>query len=196
MCGPAWARPQAVVFEFKRKNRNDKRRGARSYGGSHRSRGMIMSFRITGLPAERFAHLFALSDEQLAAQGAVRRIADGRVPGYPCRVSLTDAREGDELILVNYEHHGVNSPYRMRFAIYVREDETTYDAIDEVPAQLRTRTLAVRAFDHDAMMVGCEMVDGRELAAAIGRLFANAKAAYLQVYFAVPGCYAAQVERA
>jgi len=107
---------------------------------------MIMSFRITGLPAERFAHLFALSDEQLAAQGAVRRIADGRVPGYPCRVSLTDAREGDELILVNYEHHGVNSPYRMRFAIYVRAGETTYDAIDEVPAQLRTRTLAVRAF--------------------------------------------------
>jgi hypothetical protein len=196
MCGPAWARPQAVVFEFKRKNRNDKRRGARSYGGSNCSGGMIMSFRITGLPAQRFAHLFALSDEQLAAQGAVRRIADGRVPGYPCRVSLTDAREGDELILVNYEHHGVNSPYRMRFAIYVREDETTYDAIDEVPAQLRTRTLAVRAFDHDAMMVGCEMVDGRELAAAIGRLFANAKAAYLQVYFAVPGCYAAQVERA
>jgi hypothetical protein len=186
----------AVVFEFKRKNRNDKRRGARSHGGSNCSGGMIMSFRITGLPAERFAHLFALSDEQLAAQGAVRRIADGRVPGYPCRVSLTDAREGDELILVNYEHHGVNSPYRMRFAIYVREDETTYDAIDEVPAQLRTRTLAVRAFDHDAMMVGCEMVDGRELAAAIGRLFANAKAAYLQVYFAVPGCYAAQVERA
>ncbi len=149
-----------------------------------------MSFRITGLPAQRFAHLFALSDEQLAAQGAVRRIADGRVPGYPCRVSLTDSREGDELILVNYEHHGVNSPYRMRFAIYVREGEITYDAIDEVPAQLRTRTLAVRAFDHDAMMVGCEMVDGRELEAAIGRLFANAKAAYLQVYFAVPGCYA------
>ena len=121
-----------------------------------------MSFRITGLPAQRFAHLFALSDEQLAAQGAVRRIADGRVPGYPCRVSLTDSREGDELILVNYEHHGVNSPYRMRFAIYVRAGETTYDAIDEVPAQLRARTLAVRAFDHDAMMVGCEMVDGRD----------------------------------
>lgn len=52
-----------------------------------------MSFRITGLPAERFAHLFALSDQELAAQGAVRRIADGRMPGYPCRVSLTDSHE-------------------------------------------------------------------------------------------------------
>lgn len=155
-----------------------------------------MSFRITGLPAERFAHLFALSDKELAAQGAVRRIADGRMPGYPCRVSLTDSHEGDDLILVNYEHHGVDSPYRMRFAIYVREGDTRYDAIDQVPEQLRTRTLAVRAFDIDAMMTGCELVDGREVEAAIGRLFANPKAAYLHVYFAAPGCYAAQVERA
>ena len=155
-----------------------------------------MSFRITGLPAERFAHLFALSDQELAAQGAVRRIADGRMPGYPCRVSLTDSRAGDDLILVNYEHHGVDSPYRMRFAIYVREGDTRYDAIDQVPEQLRTRTLAVRAFNIDAMMTGCELVDGREVEAAIERLFANPKAAYLHVHFAAPGCYAAQVERA
>jgi hypothetical protein len=157
---------------------------------------MVMSFRITGLPAERFAHLFALSDQELAAQGAVRRIADGPMPGYPCRVSLTDSREGDELILVNYEHHGVDSPYRMRFAIYVREGDTRYGAIDQVPEQLRTRPLAVRAFDIEAMMTGCELVDGREVEAAIERLFANPKAAYLHVHFAAPGCYAAQVERA
>jgi hypothetical protein len=157
---------------------------------------MVMSFRITGLPAERFAHLFALSDQELAAQGAVRRIADGRMPGYPCRVSLTDSHQGDDLILVNYEHHRVDSPYRMRFAIYVREGDTRYDAIDQVPEQLRTRTLAVRAFDVDAMMTGCELVDGREVEAAIERLFANPKAAYLHVHFAAPGCYAAQVERA
>jgi hypothetical protein len=28
------------------------------------------------------------------------------------------------------EHHAVASPYRMRFATYVREDEKTFDAID------------------------------------------------------------------
>ena len=44
-----------------------------------------MGFRITGLPAERFSHLFALSDAELAEQGAVRQIADARDPGYPCR---------------------------------------------------------------------------------------------------------------
>ena len=155
-----------------------------------------MSFRITGLRAEHFNHLFALSDEELAAQGVVRQIADARRPGYPCRVSLTDSEPGDELLLVNYEHHAVSSPYRMRFAIYVRKGEETYDALDEVPEQLRIRTLAVRAFDAQGMMQGWELVEGRELEAAIGRLFANPAAAYLHVHFAAPGCYAARILRA
>ena len=49
-----------------------------------------MTFRITGLPAEDFTHLFALTDAELATQGAVRRVADHREPGFPCRVSLAD----------------------------------------------------------------------------------------------------------
>ncbi len=154
-----------------------------------------MTFRITGLPAEHFAHLFDLSDEELSVRGAVRRIADSRTPGYPCRISLTDSREGDELLLVNYEHHPVDSPYRMRFAVYVRRGEETFDAVDEVPEQLRQRTLAVRAFDADAMMVGWELVDGRQLIAAIERQLADPRAAYLHVHFAAPGCYAARVTR-
>ena len=155
-----------------------------------------MSFRIQGLPADQFAPLFALSDAELAARGAVRRVADQRKPGYPCRISLTDSEPGDELILVNYEHHPVDSPYRMRFAIYVRKGEQTYDAVGRVPEQLRLRKLAVRAWDADAMMVGHELVDGRELESAIDRLFANPKAEYLHVHFASPGCYAAKVDRA
>ena len=155
-----------------------------------------MSFRITGLPAEDFAHLFALSDQELAARGAVRRNADARTPGYPCRVSLTDSRPGDEMLLVNYEHHPVSSPYRMRFAVYVRKGEETYDAIGEVPEQLRIRTLAVRAFDADAMMVGWELIDGRQLEAAVERLFADPRAAYLHVHYAAPGRYAARIDRA
>jgi uncharacterized protein DUF1203 len=152
-----------------------------------------MSFRITGLPAEKFAHLFTLSDEDLATQGAVRRIAQHPAP---CRVSLTDATPGDEVILTNYEHHAVDSPYRMRFAIYVRKGEETYDAIDEIPAQLRTRQLAARAFDKDGMMVGWEVVAGSELEGAIERLLADPRAAYMHVHYAAPGCYAARVERA
>jgi hypothetical protein len=154
-----------------------------------------MSFRISGLPAEEFAPFFAMSDAELAAHGATRQIADDREPGYPCRISLTDSRPGDELILVNYEHHPVASPYRMRFAVYVRRGEARFDAVDEVPAQLRCRTLALRAFDAGAMMVGWELVEGRDLEAAIGRRFADPRAAYLHAHYAAPGCYAARVDR-
>src|SRR5262249_4132665 len=71
----------------------------------------IMSFRITGLPAAPFADLFLLSDTELAARGAVRKIADSK-PGYPCRISLTDAEPGQKVILTHFEHHSVDSPYR------------------------------------------------------------------------------------
>ena len=155
-----------------------------------------MSFRIQGLAAENFDHLFALSEEALAGLGAVRRIADDRKPGYPCRVSLTDSRAGDELLLLNYEHLPVASPYRMRFAIYVRKGDKTYDRIDEVPDQLRTRTLAVRAFDAQGMMLGHELVHGRELEGAIEKLLRVSDAEYLHVHFAAPGSYAARVLRA
>src|SRR5438552_303421 len=155
-----------------------------------------MNFRITGLQAERFAQLFALSDAELAAQGAVRRIADDRQPGYPCRVSLTDSKPGDELLLVNYEHLSVDSPYRMRFAIFVRKGDRTYDEIGEVPEQLRKRTLAVRAFDRQGMMLAFELVNGRAHEQAIEKQMPIPNAEYLHEHFAPLGCYTARVERA
>jgi len=152
-----------------------------------------MSFRISGLPTEPFAGLFNLSDDELREHGAVRRIAEHNAP---CRISLTDAQPGDEVLLVNYEHHPVDSPYRMRFAIYVRRGEEQYDAVDQVPEQLRARTLAVRAFDANAMMLAWEVVDGQQVEEVIERLFKDADAAYLHVHYAAPGCYAARVDRA
>ena len=115
----------------------------------------------------------------------------------PCRISLTDATPGDEVILSNYEHHAVDSPYRMRFAIYVRKGEETYDKVDEVPEQLRKRTLAARAFDerrHDGRAASWSREP--KLEGAIERLFADPRAAYLHLHYAAPGCYAARVDRA
>ena len=139
-----------------------------------------MSFRMRGLDARQFDHLFALSDAELAEHSAVRQIADGP---RPCRISLTDAKHGDELILVNYEHHAVSSLYRMRFAIYIRRGEETFDAIGEVPEQLRKRTLAVRGFDASGMMTGWEIVEGANVEAAIERQFANVEAEYPPMRF-------------
>ncbi len=154
-----------------------------------------MTFRILGLPAQPFTALFAMSDAELAARGAVRRVADAR-PGYPCRVSLTDAAPGEAVVLVHHEHHAVASPYRASHAIYVRAGETTFDAVDQVPEMLRSRLLSVRGFDAGGMMTGADVVEGAALEAAIAALFRDPRAAYLHVHFAKPGCYAARVERA
>ena len=154
-----------------------------------------MSFRITGLAPEPFQHLFALSDAELAARGAVRRIAD-RTPGFPCRVSLTDAEPGQEVILTHFEHHAVASPFRASHAIYVRRGEQRYEAFDQVPEQLRLRVLSVRAFDRAGMLVDADIVDGHALEPVIARLLGDPRADYLHVHYAKPGCYAARIDRA
>ncbi len=153
-----------------------------------------MPYRISGLPAEPFRHLFGLSDAELARHGALRQVA--KESGCPCRISLTDAKAGDEVILVNYEHQDADTPYRSRHAVYVRAGEERYDALDEVPEQLRKRLLSVRAFDARGMMREADVTDGSALEALIDKFFANEDVAYLHLHYARPGCYAARVDRA
>lgn len=153
-----------------------------------------MSFRITGLPADKFQPLFAMSDDELKHHGALRLTADG--PGYPCRVSLTDAAPGDELILVHYEHQDADTPFRASHALYVRPGEERYDAIAEIPTQLRKRLLSIRAFDEKGMMLEADVADGTAVEPVIARMFDNDKVAYLHLHYARQGCYAARVDRA
>jgi hypothetical protein len=154
-----------------------------------------MTFQIVALSESPFAQLFDMSDEELAARGAVRRIAD-RSPGFPCRVSLRDAEPGETLVLASFEHLPVATPYRSRYAVYVRRGAVEARlAPGEVPAMLRSRLLSVRAFDDAGMLVDAEVVDGRQVEEAVARLFDAKEAAYLHVHFARPGCSAARVER-
>src|SRR4029450_1812530 len=118
----------------------------------HTRGAVAMGFQVSGLPVAEFAPLFALTDAERAERGIVTRIVD-EFPGFPCRVSLQDAEKGELLILVNYEHLPVASPYRSRHAIYVRQAAT--DAaldVNEVPALFRSRLLSLRAFDSQGMM--------------------------------------------
>lgn len=177
-----------------RKNRSAGQSAARHARTHRKSEEWTMQFRISGLPAEPFRHLFALSDAELKRHGAVRRVAENS--GYPCRVSLTDAEAGDEVILVNYEHQDADTPYRSRHAVYVRKGERRYDAVGEIPEQLRKRLLSVRAFDESGMMVDADVIEGRLLEEMIGRFFANDAVAYIHLHYARPGCYAARVDRA
>ncbi len=129
-----------------------------------------MGFKVSALDREEFAPLFGLSNEQLSERGIVRRVADQQ-PGFPCRVSLQDAEPGETLLLLNYEHLAVASPYRARHAIYVRENaRTATPAVNEIPGVLRKRLLSLRAYDRSGMMVEADVVHGSDVEPVIERI--------------------------
>jgi hypothetical protein len=153
-------------------------------------------FQISALPREEFEELFQLDDEALAARGAKRYRANAK-PGFPCRVSLKDAEPGERVILLPYSHQPAQSPYRAVGPIFVRE--SAQDASlppDTVPALLRSRMLSVRAYDSRDLMIGAEVVDGRELESTLTRVLGNERVRYIHLHYAAPGCYACRVDRA
>src|SRR3546814_5687957 len=112
---------QIIGARFERKHRD-----ARHYDawqtGPVRRKDDPMTYAITGLDPQPFAPLFAMTDADLAARGA-RRVTANADRGFPCRISLEDARAGEELILLHHVSHDVATPYRSAYAIYVRQGE-------------------------------------------------------------------------
>ncbi len=155
-----------------------------------------MTYRITGLDPADFAHLSGASDAALAAHDAVRVTADA-APGYPCRITLADARPGETLILLNHVSHDVATPYRSSYAICVREhDATQADYRDCVPPVFVGRPLGLRAFDSAGMLKGAALAMPGQADTKIREVFANPDIAYIHVHNAAHGCFAAKVDRA
>jgi hypothetical protein len=51
----------------------------------------------------------------------------------------------------------------------------------------------LRAFGHHAMITGAELIEGRELGAAVDQLLADFAAAYVHIHYAKYGCYACKI---
>lgn len=117
-------------------------------------------------------------------------------PGFPCRVSLEDAEIGEEVLLVNHEHLDCDTPFRSRYAIYVRLlAAQSSPAVNEVPQMLRTRALSLRAWTGDGMLAGADLADGTDIERVIAAQFAIPETAFVHIHFAKPGCYAARIDR-
>ncbi len=154
-----------------------------------------MTYRIVGLARKEFEHFFAMDVAELAKHNAVRVTATAD-KGFPCRVSLDDAKAGEELILLNYFSHDVATPYRSAYAIYVRENAEDIGAIvDSTPPVFEGRPIALRAFDVDGMLRDAALALPGEADDKIRTLFANPQIAYLHGHNAAHGCFSARVER-
>ncbi|MFC6842085.1 DUF1203 domain-containing protein [Xanthomonas theicola] len=155
----------------------------------------MSSFRCIGLSAAPFAPLFDLDDTQLHAHGA-RRVHADQSPGFPCRVSLEDARPGEELLLLHYRHQPADTPYRAAGPIYVRRHAQTAATVpDQVPAAIRRRLLSLRGYDAADMLIAADVHAGETIAAAIVKAFADPQVRYLHLHHARQGCFACRVER-
>ena len=154
-----------------------------------------MPFQIEALSPQPFAELFWLSDDDLAHRN-IRRLTVTEKPGTPCRVSLMDAEIGETVLLLNYEHHPVDTPYRSSHAIFVRQGAVQAQlAAGEVPDALRSRLISMRLFDDDNLMIGADVVAGESLAEMLAEALATTATAYVHLHFAKPGCFAALARR-
>ncbi|MGH6652742.1 MAG: DUF1203 domain-containing protein [Sphingopyxis sp.] len=153
-----------------------------------------MTYAITGLAPENFDPLFALDDTELAARGA-RRVVAAADRGFPCRISLEDARAGEELILLHHVSHDVETPYRSAYAIYVRRGVEAATYVDAVPPVFDGRPIALRGFDAANMLRDARLAGPGEADGAIRDLFADDAIAYIDAHNAAHGCFAARVKR-
>ncbi len=155
-----------------------------------------MSFIISGLSAEEFQPLFGLFGEALKARGVIRKTVSAK-PGFPCRITLEDAEPGETVLLLNYESHKTDSPYRSSYAIFVRENATAAQTFtDDLPPVFKGRPIALRIFDKSGMLIGADLDTTGELTAKIERAFDNPDAAYIHAHNAMHGCFAAEIRRA
>jgi hypothetical protein len=154
------------------------------------------SFRLIGLPIERFSDLFALSDAELSERDARRVVATSK-PGFPCRVSLSDAEIGEELLLLPFEHQAASSPFRASGPIFVRKAAVPARVdVGMVPDYVRTRLMSVRAYDSAHLMTDALVCEGAGAEDAIRAMFAREEVAYIHLHNAERGCFFCAVERA
>lgn len=144
---------------------------------------------------EDFNHLFDLTSSELKKLNAVKIIADSH-PGYPCRVSLQDARIGEEVMLLQYNHHPVTSPYASSGPIFIRRNAIKAALHkNEIPEILQYRLLSLRGYDKNGMMLEAKVVDGKEIKPHLSQMFHEIKISYVHIHNAKPGCFNCVAER-
>jgi len=156
---------------------------------------MSNDFKVVPIDNLRFNHLFKLDEKELSELCAKRIIVDA-TPGYPCRISLEEAKIGEEVILFTFEHHKVNSPYKASGPVFIRSNVKSANlGTNEIPEILKYRQLSLRAYDSNGMMIEARTAKGKNLTEEIKNIFSINLVKYIHVHNSNPGCYNCQINR-
>lgn len=154
-----------------------------------------MNYRISGLKAEPFTHLYGQSESYLKKHNAIRQTVEC-YPGYPDRISLCDIPVGETALLINHIYQPADSPYFGTYAIYIREGCTRQGIyLNELPEVMRNRTLSLRAYDEKHFLQLADIVEGKGAEDLIAQFFNDPQVSYIQIHNAKRGCYSCCAER-
>ena len=155
---------------------------------------MKVNFKVLPLESSLFDSFNSLSGCEL--QNA-KWIEVDACPGYPCRVSLEDAKVGERVLSVTFMHHRANTPYQSSGPIFVRENaKHAITEVNEIPHMLRHRLLSIRGYSPEGIMLEAEVTEGAVLEEYITKLFQNSEIEYIHIHNAKPGCFNCSVVRA
>ena len=154
-----------------------------------------MSFKVQGLSARPFVHLYGKSDEELQSL-RIRRYVVDREFGFPDRIEMRDASVGESMLLLNHMSMDKPSPYQASHAIFIREGaEERFEAVNEIPAVMSSRMLSLRAFDQSGMIIDAGLATGNEIGMLVQRFFENKEVEHIDAHNAARGCYSGRVVR-
>ena len=155
-----------------------------------------MDYKISGLSAKPFQHLFGLPEHELAQKNVIRYNVD-EYPGFPDRIEMRDAAVGKTVLLLNFQHQPTHSPYQASHAIFVSESANkTYTEVNTIPKVLSSRLQSLRGFSDQGMLIDADIANGeQELSNLIRRFFQNQLISYIHTHNAKQGCYSGIVER-
>lgn len=157
---------------------------------------MNSNYIITALEYEKYSKYFEFSEFDLESIGAYIFTSD-ECPCYPCRVSLEDARVGERVLAISYEHHSGPGPYKSAGPIFIRERATTVTlGKNVIPEMLRHRLLSVRGYDSKSLMIEADTVMGSELESVLSNQLNNNLVSYIHIHNSGPGCFNCSVSRA
>ncbi len=152
---------------------------------------------VEALSETLFAAYFALDDEALVRRGMRRVVApENPGPGYPCRVSLEFARVGEELLLVNYRHLDTSTtPYRAEGPLFVRRNAVQRRDDGTFPEIILHWAMAVRAYDHQGIMIEADIAEKEGLQALTRDWLARPDVAHVDFHSMRRGCFFCRIRR-
>ena len=123
-------------------------------------------------------------------------IADAS-PGYPCRLSLQDARVNEEMYLFSHSPFSSANAYRETGPVFIRRDAIPASLeVNELPETAMARRIVVRAYNGAGRMLAATPAETTEISATIQDFLDDEAVEVVHLRATVSGCFLCEARRA